>query len=95
MLVTPLFWKEGRETFSYGPLRKCIPVIFHKELAHSRVSEGRPYFGDVGGHGGLHCWVHTQHGGAVLNPLVLRDEEVSRVALANPGGLVVRQEDVI
>ena len=84
----PTLLEKGCHMFTDGSLRKSIAVVLHKELTHSRVSEGRPYFRDVAGHVSLHCWVHTQHGGAVLSPLVLRDQD-DPFALANPGGLVV------
>lgn len=50
----PTLLEKGCDTFSDGSLRKCITDVFHKDLRHSRVSEGRPYFGDVCGHVSLH-----------------------------------------
>ena len=43
----PTLLKKGGHTFPYSSLRKGISVVLNEELRNSRVSEGRPYFGDM------------------------------------------------
>ena len=86
--------KECHHTLSSGPLLKPIAIILDEGLVLTRVREGRPDFVDVDCHLGLHLGVHAQHGKAVLRPLVLRHEN-NAVALANPGGLIFGDQDVV
>ena len=39
----PTLLEEGHKTFSYGPLRKCIPVVLHNILGANVLKMANPF----------------------------------------------------